>query len=191
MCPRIETPRLRLRAHREEDFADIAAMWADPAVVRHVTGVPSTPKESWFRMLRYRGLWSVLGFGYWCVRDRDTGRYVGDVGFADFRRETEPSIAGLPEAGWVLASWAQGGGRASEAVGAALRWLDRETAHREAVCLIARENGASARIAAKHGFAAAGVVTLDAVGIPLWRRDRPAEPQPAEPRTAEPRPAEP
>ncbi len=170
MCPRIETPRLILRAHAEEDLSDVAAMWADPVVVRHITGRPSTLHESWFRLLRYRGLWPVLGYGYWCVCDRQTGRYVGDVGFADFRRETEPSMSGVPEAGWVLSSTAHGRGLGSEAVTAALAWLDRESGPRRVVCLIAEGNVASTRIAARNGFAASGAVRLNGEDIPLWSR---------------------
>jgi RimJ/RimL family protein N-acetyltransferase len=172
MCPRIETPRLILREHTADDLPDFAEMWADPGVVRHISGKPSTLQESWFRLLRYRGLWSVLGYGHWCVCDKQSGRYVGDVGFADYRRDTEPSISGVPEAGWVLSSWAHGRGWGGEAVAAALAWLDREARHRRVVCLINDENTASARIASKNGFVASGAVTLAGEEVPLWSRER-------------------
>jgi RimJ/RimL family protein N-acetyltransferase len=57
------------------------------------------------------------------VVDRASQRFVGEVGFADFRREINPPLD-APEAGWVLASWAAGNGLATEAMIAALRWAD-------------------------------------------------------------------
>lgn len=105
VVPAIETQRLVLRGFRVEDFADSAALWADPDVTRFIGGRPSTEEESWTRFLRYLGHWSALGFGYWAVREKNSGRYVGEVGFADYRRDIEPSLGGAPEIGWVLAAW--------------------------------------------------------------------------------------
>jgi RimJ/RimL family protein N-acetyltransferase len=115
-APSFDTDRLSLRRHRREDFDECAAMWADPEVTRHIGGRPFTGEEVWTKLLRYVGHWSVLGFGYWVVRERATGRFVGEVGFADFKRDMIPSIAGVPEVGWVLAPWSRGRGFATEAV---------------------------------------------------------------------------
>src|SRR5262245_47469463 len=123
--PTIETARLRLRGHRVEDLGDCAAMWGDAAVVRHISGRPSSTEDSWERILRYAGLWALLGYGYWAVEEKASGRFVGDVGFADFKRAVQPSFAGAPEIGWVLATWAHGRGFATEAVRAAVAWGDR------------------------------------------------------------------
>ncbi len=59
----IVTDRLRLRAPRVSDFADMSAMWADPEIMRHISGQPSSPSESWSRLLRYIGHWHAMGFG--------------------------------------------------------------------------------------------------------------------------------
>jgi RimJ/RimL family protein N-acetyltransferase len=148
--PRLLTERLVLEGHTADDFEPLAAAWADPEVVRHISGKPSSRGDSWSRLLSYRGLWPVLGYGYWAVRERASGRYVGDVGFADFHRELEPPIRGWPEAGWVLASWAHGRGYATEALTAACRWLDGSQPC--AVCILASQNVASIRVAEKAGF---------------------------------------
>ena len=76
-APELETTRLFLRQHRPDDYDDSAAMWADAAVVRHIGGRAFTREESWSRVLRYVGLWEWLGYGYWCVREYQTGRFVG------------------------------------------------------------------------------------------------------------------
>jgi len=83
VAPALETDRLVLRVHRLDDLAACAAMWADPLVTRHIGGKPSTPQATWLRMLRYPGLWALLGFGYWAVEEKATGAFVADVGFAD------------------------------------------------------------------------------------------------------------
>jgi RimJ/RimL family protein N-acetyltransferase len=151
-APIIETARLVLRPHTAADFRDCAAMWADPLVTRHIGGRPSTAEETWARLLRYAGLWTLLGLGYWAIRERDTGRFVGEAGFADFRRELTPSLEGAPEAGWALAAWAHGRGFATEAVGAVVAWGDAHLAAPRTVCMIAPTNAASVRVAEKCGF---------------------------------------
>ncbi len=171
--PRLETSRLVLDAHRAEDFEALAAMWADPEVTHHIGGRPASRQESWFRLLRYRGLWPLLGFGYWAVREKSSGRYMGDVGFADFCRGFTPSIDGIPEAGWIFAPWSHGRGFASEAVFAALAWLDGQAEFEESVCLIAAENLASCRLAQRHGFGSPTTVTFMERDAPLFRRARP------------------
>lgn len=141
-----------MRGHTLADFEDCAAMWADPQVTRYVGGRPFTGEESWARVLRYGGLWPLLGYGYWAVRERDTGRYVGDVGLADFHRDMAPSLDGAPEAGWVLATWSHGRGFATEAVRAALAWADANVDAPRTVCIIDPPNTASLQVAAKCGF---------------------------------------
>ncbi|HEV7178226.1 MAG TPA: GNAT family N-acetyltransferase, partial [Candidatus Baltobacteraceae bacterium] len=117
--PVIETDRLLLRAHRLDDFPASLAMWTDPIVVKHIGGVPSTEQASWFRLMRYLGQWPLLGFGYWAIEEKSSGAFAGDIGFADFKRDIQPSIAGVPELGWALPTPMHGKGYATEAARAA------------------------------------------------------------------------
>ena len=151
-APTLETERLRLRAHRVDDFAALATMWAEPRVYRHIGGKPSTPQEAWMRLLRYGGLWPLLGYGYWAVEEKASGCFIGDIGFADFKRDITPSIDGIPELGWALAPEAHGRGYASEAIAAICTWGDAHFDGHRCSCLIAPENGASIRVAEKAGF---------------------------------------
>jgi RimJ/RimL family protein N-acetyltransferase len=170
---RIETERLVLDGHGVSDFEALCALWADPLVVRHIGGTPSTRTESWARLLRYRGGWALRGFGFWAMREKAGGRFVGDIGFKDSCREIEPSIFGLPEAGWVVAPCAQGKGYASEALAAALGWLDRQSEHPLSVCLIAPQNAVSIRLASRHGYGQATTVLFEGEATLLLRRHRP------------------
>jgi RimJ/RimL family protein N-acetyltransferase len=148
----IRTQRLTLHPHTPQDFNDVAAMWAEPDVVRHISGKPSTREESWSRLLRYAGHWATMNFGYWAVRETNSGRFVGDVGLSEFRRDIVPSLEDSAEAGWVLAPWAHGNGFATEAVRAALAWYESQFGALRTVCMIAPENEASLRVAEKCGY---------------------------------------
>ncbi len=148
----IETPRLRLAPPALADFEDSARLWGDADITRYIGGKPSTRGEAWARLHRHAGQWALLGFGFWTVRERASDRFVGEVGLADFQRGLGPRFDGCPEAGWVLAPWAQGAGFATEAVLAALDWAARHLPADRAVCMIHPENAASLRVAAKAGF---------------------------------------
>lgn len=148
----IETERLRLRRHRANDFDSCAAMWADPVVTRYIGGKPFSREESWARLLRYAGHWELLGFGYWAIEEKETGRFVGEAGFADFRREIRPPIQGIPEIGWAFLSAVHGRGYATETVKALVVWGERHLSSKRTVCLIHPDNAASIRVASKCGY---------------------------------------
>ena len=150
--PVIETDRLRLRPHQVDDFADCVAMWSDPAVTRYTIGDPSPPQRTWMRILAYRGHWALLGFGYWAVEEKVTGRYIGEVGFAEFKRDIQPSIEGMPELGWALITQAHGKGYATEALRAAVAWGDNHFGSARTACIIHQDNRPSFRVADKLGY---------------------------------------
>jgi len=152
LVPVIETERLTLRGHRLDDLAACAAMWADPEVTRYIGGKPASEQDVWFKVLRYAGLWSLMGFGYWAIEDKVTGGFIGELGFADFKRDIAPSIRGVPELGWALASSAHGKGYATEAVAAAVAWGDAHLASPKTVCIISPGNVQSIRVAEKCGY---------------------------------------
>lgn len=140
-----------MRGHRPEDFPHTAAMWADPKVTQHILERPLSEEGAWSRFLRYVGHWAVLGFGYWLIEEKKTGKFVGEAGFADYKREIDPTLRGVPEIGWVLATEAHGKGYATEAVGGMTLWADTQFRTRT-VCIIAPDNIASVHVAVKCGY---------------------------------------
>ena len=108
MAPTIDTARLTLRAHHPDDLDDCAAMWADPLVYAMIGGKPRSREEVWLRLLRSIGQWTAFGYGSWLLRERGTGRFIGEIGLIEARRAIVPSIDDSPEIGWALAGDAHG-----------------------------------------------------------------------------------
>lgn len=150
--PVIETPRLRLRGHRYDDLPHCVAMWADPKVTRFIGARASSEQQTWTRLLSYLGHWELMGFGYWAIEEKASGDFIGEVGFADFKRDIAPPMKGKPELGFALAFPFHGNGYATESVRGALTWADAHLAHPTTVCLINPENLASLQVAQKCGY---------------------------------------
>lgn len=146
------TSRLLLSRPSLADFDDSFALWSNPQVTRYIGGSPANRQEVWARLLRYAGLWQLLGFGYWTVCRRDDNQFIGEVGVADFHRPLLPSIHGLAEAGWVIYPCVQGQGYAQEAVTAALGWMQANFPDKPVVCIVSPENSRSIKLAKKVGF---------------------------------------
>jgi RimJ/RimL family protein N-acetyltransferase len=175
VAPRIETARLVLRTSTPDDLDAHAAMLGDPRVMHHLTGAGIPREEAWRRLLQGPGLWAMLGYGYWSVERRSDRRYIGQIGFADFKREMEPSLEGLPEMGWLFAAEAHGQGFAIEGVTAALRWAEQALKTPEIVAVITPENAASIRLAERTGFARAEETTYKDAAMLVFRRRPSAE----------------
>ena len=85
-APTLHTDRLILRPHRITDYPACRALWADAQVVRHVGGMPLDAQAVWFRLLRYAGMWSLLGYGMWAIEDRTSGTFLGECGLLSAER---------------------------------------------------------------------------------------------------------
>lgn len=150
--PALTTPRLTLRPHRHDDYEADCAMWADPAVVRFIGGTPSTPQQTWSRLLNYMGHWQAMNYGYWAIEERSSGTFIGEAGFADFKRDIAPSMQNVPELGFALVAGAHGKGYGTEAVAAVLAWGDAHLPSKRTVCMVNEANAASLRIVEKAGY---------------------------------------
>ena len=173
--PVLKTERLLLRGAEASDFEDSAAMWGDPEVVRHIGGKTRDRQDAWFTLCRMRGMWDMLGYGNWIVCERETGRFLGEIGLANFMRGIEPDISAFPEAGWAYAPHAHGKGYATEALGAVLDWCDAVLKAPQVFCLIDPDHTASQRVAAKNGFRFVQMTTYRDSAIQLLERQMPAQ----------------
>jgi len=148
----IESERLLLRPYREDDFEELHAMTSDVRVLQYLGSSPSTREESWARLLRNIGHWTVKNYGALAIFEKASGRYVGNTGLAHYQRGLGDQFDPFPEAGWVLAYWSHGKGHASEAALAAHRWFDAQGHAGRTVCIIVPENAGSFRVAEKLGY---------------------------------------
>lgn len=171
--PTLDTPRLRLRAYRLDEFEAYAAMWSEPSVYRFIGGQPISREAAWIRFLRQIGLWQHLGFGFFAIEDRETGRFLGEGGFHDMKRNLTPSLEGTMELGYGLVPEAQGKGLAEEAMRAALHWGDRHGTGDRYTCMIDVEHAASIHVAQKLGFSEFAQTTYHGKPVLLLERDRP------------------
>ena len=152
--PVLETERLILRGPRLDDLDAVTTMWALPEMVRYVGGVPQSREQSWARLLRHFGMWQVMGYGFWSVVDKAAGRFIGQFGFHEMRRDLTTSIENTLEAGWGLDPSYQGRGYASEVLRAMLPWAEKHHPDKPITCIIDPRNTASIQLAERHGFRA-------------------------------------
>jgi RimJ/RimL family protein N-acetyltransferase len=145
--PTLETQRLRLRPFRATDVEDYAALYADPEVLRYLGSGPEPwdPGRSWRHMAFVVGHWQLRGAGMWAVEQKETGAFMGVIGFA--------APAGWPgfELAWILARRWWGNGYATEGARAALVYAFTVLGKDRIISLIHPENQASIRVAERIG----------------------------------------
>jgi len=168
-APTLETDRLRLRGAVQADLEAAALMWGQAEVTRFIGGKPRSRQDAWFALLRGAGLWTIKGYGYWVVTDRQSGAFLGEAGFADFQRGLGAEFAFGPEAGWAFAPEAWGRGLATEAVLAIHQWLD-QSQPQPSCCIIEPENLASVRLAEKAGYSLSGATFLAGAKVCVYSR---------------------
>ncbi|GJL93836.1 MAG: N-acetyltransferase [Hyphococcus sp.] len=159
VVPLIETERLRLRGRTLEDFPFYREMWADPVVTKYIGGKPQDEENCWSKYLRMIGHWAALGFGFWAVEEKTSGKLIGEAGFGEFKRNMTPSTKGEPEVGWVFSPEAHGKGYATEAAQAIVAWGDGFFNGARMSCIIDPPNIGSIRVAEKCGFTLTGRAT--------------------------------
>ena len=168
-APSIETERLVLRGFVLSDLAYFVIFFAVADESRYVGG-PNSSEDAWRRMLAGSALWQLTGIGMWAVTRRNDDTAIGHVGFFDFMRESDPSIIGEPEMGWILAPAAHGHGLAREACEAILKWFEGHFGKRAIWALIAPGNERSMKLAAKLGFVRQADGTYKDKAETFWRR---------------------
>ncbi len=171
-APRLETERLILRAFEARDLDAHAATVGDPEVMHFIGGAGLEREDAWRRLLTGVGMWQLIGIGTWAVERKADGRMVGHVGFFDFNRAMEPSIAGEPEMGWIFDRSVHGQGIAREACEAALEWAQATLNVDSYPAIITPGNEASIQLAARLGFERLPDATYKGEPMALFRRPR-------------------
>ncbi|GIF22134.1 RimJ/RimL family protein N-acetyltransferase [Actinoplanes tereljensis] len=147
----VETERLVLRGWRDEDLEPLAAMNADPEVMRYIMDGSVASRERSANGLRKMVRdWEERGFGLFAVEVRESGEMIGWAGLSvpAFLPEVLPAV----EIGWRLARHAWGQGYATEAATAALEFGFAECGLERVVSIRHLDNVRSGRVMAKLGL---------------------------------------
>lgn len=168
--PQIVTRRLKLRVFRPGDHEALSEIMSRPETFEYSDRRPMTPEESWARLLRHAGHWSLFNFGMFAVEELASGAVIGEVGFADFHRGLGSAFDAVPEAAWTIAPTHWGRGYAQEAARAAHRWIDRNHRSSNTVCMIFRDNLRSLRVAVALGYRPFREIVYRGNKVVLFRR---------------------
>ncbi|HUR00228.1 MAG TPA: GNAT family N-acetyltransferase [Gemmatimonadaceae bacterium] len=167
---RHETERLILRHYRLDDYEDHYKLCADPNVMRYLLGgKPLSRFEAWRHMAYIVGHWELLGYGYYAVEEKQSGRFVGRIGF------TNPE--GWPgfELGWTLAPEFQGRGYATEGGRFLLNYAFTEMDMPHVISVIHPDNKASRRVAERLGETIEGETDVEGTPFLIYGIDRQAD----------------
>jgi RimJ/RimL family protein N-acetyltransferase len=147
----LQTPRLLLRRWREDDIAPMAAINADPEVMRWIAdGATADYERTAAAIAACERSWEERGFGLFAVEIRATGDLAGFTGLAipTFLPEILPAV----EIGWRLGRQYWGQGLATEAARAVLHFAFADRGLDRVVSIHQVGNDASARIMQKLGM---------------------------------------
>ena len=145
-----ETPRLILRAWRDEDRDWAAAQSACPIIMEHLNG-PQTRAESDARIDRMIALQASHGHGFWVVERKVDGIAIGTCGLKHIDAVGAPMQSEL-EIGWRLARECWGQGYASEAATATLAFAFDRLHGERVVAITSERNVASWRVMRRIGM---------------------------------------
>ncbi|HBL31859.1 MAG TPA: GNAT family N-acetyltransferase, partial [Acidobacteria bacterium] len=83
--PTLETERLFLRPLRRADLDEYVALNQDPEVVRYLgAGLEVWDRgRAWRHLAFLQGHWQLAGTGMWALELKETGSFVGVVGFSE------------------------------------------------------------------------------------------------------------
>jgi RimJ/RimL family protein N-acetyltransferase len=144
VIPTLATERLWLRPIRASDYEDYAALNADPEVMRHLGG-PWDRGRSWRHLAFLLGHWHLGRPGMWALEQKETGAFVGMVGFSEPEGWPGFELAGILARRW----WGQG--HATEAARAALDYAFTTLKKDRVISLVHPENRASIRLVERLG----------------------------------------
>jgi ribosomal-protein-alanine N-acetyltransferase len=141
------TARLRLEIPSGADLADLIRLWQDPLVTATLGGPrnPDAVQGLLDAMITHR---AQHGWGWWILRDRETGDFLG---YGGIRRATFDELPEI-ELGYALVAPVWGRGLASELATDAVQVAFEDLRHDSVVAITTPANAASRRVMEKAGM---------------------------------------
>lgn len=167
IVPVLETERLILREFREDDFPVYERLSADPSVMRYLGGKTFNQAEAWRHMAFMVGHWTLRGYGYFALEEKESGQFIGRAGFI--------YPTGWPgfELGWTVAPTHQRRGFAFEVAQRLLKYAFEDLDKSHVISLIHRDNTPSRRVAEKLGETVEGETEVLGMPVLIYGIDRP------------------
>jgi len=144
------TDRMVLKPFEAADLDDLAALYADPDVMRYVFHGPVDRERSALALHRMMLHASQHGFGMWAMRSRPADVFLGRCGLQHVQDSHEIEL------GYTLVRRAWGRGLATEATREVLRHAFLELRLPRVIAVAEPENVASFRVMEKVGMHRAG-----------------------------------
>jgi ribosomal-protein-alanine N-acetyltransferase len=144
----LETDRLLLRHLGPDDLEPLAAIQADPEVMRFFPSGPRSVDQTRLDLERCIGLQAMYGFSLWATIDRESGELIGRCGLLPQTLQDHREF----ELAYMIARSHWGRGLATEAAGAILEHGFGTLGLDRLVSIIHRDNLASRRVAEKVGL---------------------------------------
>lgn len=160
----IETDRLILRMFTKDDLADYYKLCSDVETMRFLGGIYD--KEKTFRHVAFiLGHWALRGYGLYAVELKETGEFLGRVGF--IHPDGYPDL----ELAWTIYRPFWGKGYALEAAKACLKEAKTLLPQNYVIHLIDPENIASVRLAEKVGATFSYETEIHGVHAHVYKTD--------------------
>lgn len=152
--PLLTTARLELWQPQSSDLADLFDLTLAEETRRFLGGFVPSEMDSFARLLRNAGSWSLYGYGTFMVRFAGEARIVATCGVFRSHRGfgADQGLDNVPEAGWIVHKDHWGRGIAREAMEAVLAWFDAAHGRQRIACMIEEGHAASDALAGKLEF---------------------------------------
>ncbi len=165
--PRLETPRLWLRAFTPDDLDAYFRMTSDPVTMQYMKARQETREDAQRSLDFVEDHWQRLGYGLWAAEEKASGDLVGRIGLLQ-----PPGWPGL-EVGWLVARERWGEGFATEGARTSLEWGFATLEVDRILSLIAPDNRASIRVAEKLGERFDRRLEFQGQDVSVYAIDRP------------------
>lgn len=146
--PTLETERLILRPPIQADFDGFVEMCAEEDTMRFLGGA-QPPAGAWRQMATIAGSWAMLGYGFFSVIEKASGKWIGRLG--PWRPGGLQGDWPGNEVGYGVNRYARGKGFAGEGATAAMNWAFEHLGWDEVIHCIAAENADSIKLATRLG----------------------------------------
>lgn len=143
----IETPRIILRHLTWNDLDDLAALYADPQVMRFL-GSTRTYEDTKQQLDGIIDSYEKHGFGLWATIHKADNQFIGRCGLIALEIDEQPEI----EIGYALHQRYWGQGLATEAARAIRDYGCLELGYNRLISLVDHDNIASQHVAMKNGL---------------------------------------